>query len=87
MPLNCKFKNGKYCALGLFEGKPSEQDCLGCDKYDGASRGLGDDVAKMTKALYLDRVGSTFKAVFGKDCGCKKRQKRWNELFPHESED
>jgi hypothetical protein len=79
--------NGGYCSLGLFEGEPSKEDCLGCDSYDGMSRGLGDDIAKIAKATRLDAYGASFKRVFKRDCGCKKRQKKWNELFPHESED
>lgn len=85
--MKCRHLNGKYCALGLFEGKPSNEDCIGCDSYLGGSRGLGDDIAAITKALRIDKAAEKFTAVFGKDCGCKKRQKRWNELFPHESED
>jgi hypothetical protein len=79
--------NGDYCSLGLFGGEPSKEDCLGCDSYDGMSRGLGDDIAKITKTLKLDEYGPRISKKFGLDCGCKERQKKWNEMFPHESED
>tara|TARA_Y100000310_G_scaffold342212_1_gene444322 strand:+ start:919 stop:1155 length:237 start_codon:yes stop_codon:yes gene_type:complete len=36
------------------------------------SRGLGDTVAKMTRAVGIKPCG-----------GCKKRQKKLNEMFPY----
>lgn len=79
--------NGVYCSLGLFDGEPTDKDCLGCDSYNGTSRGLGDDIAKMAKATKMDIYVPAITRVFKRDCGCKKRQKKWNEMFPHESED
>jgi len=43
------------------------------------SSGLGDEVAKVTKALGIQKA---FKFVLGKDCGCDERQKKLNEIFP-----
>lgn len=40
------------------------------------SKGLGDTVAKVIKAVGLDKVK--------KDCDeCEKRKKAWNERFPY----
>ena len=34
----------KGCALGLFDGQPTKNDCAECMEYDGPTRGLGDVV-------------------------------------------
>lgn len=44
------------------------------------SNGLGDDIAKVTKAVGIDKL---VKAVFGEDCGCEERQVKLNKMFPH----
>jgi len=44
------------------------------------SKGLGDDVAKFTKAIGADMV---IKKLMGDDCGCDERQAKLNALFPH----
>lgn len=48
------------------------------------SRGLGDTIAKITHATGIDAV---VKKVAGKDCGCRGRQEKLNELFPYKGED
>ena len=49
------------------------------------SRGLGDSNEKFTKATGIKAaVDATAKAV-GKDCGCKKRRDKLNEMFPYKS--
>jgi hypothetical protein len=48
------------------------------------SRGLGDSIAKFTKATgenSLAQMGA--KAIGKKDCGCKKRQEALNKKFPY----
>jgi len=41
--------------------------------------GFGDEIARVTKKLGLDRVAEEVaKAVGKKDCGCKKRQQKLN---------
>jgi len=40
------------------------------------SKGLGDTIAKVTKATGLDKLATD-------DCGCKKRQKKLNKIFPY----
>ena len=44
------------------------------------SKGLGDTIAKVTKATGIDKV---VKAVGGDDCGCAERQEKLNKLFPY----
>ena len=47
------------------------------------SKGLGDTVAKITKATGIKKVVDTVSKVTGKDCGCNKRQDTLNRLFPY----
>ena len=47
------------------------------------SKGLGDTVAKITKATGIKKVVDTVAKVTGKDCGCNKRQDTLNRLFPY----
>lgn len=52
------------------------------------SQGLGDDIAKITKAMRLDVAAENVaKAMGKKDCGCKKRQKKLNDMFPYKNAD
>jgi hypothetical protein len=47
------------------------------------SKGLGDTIAKVTKATGIDRV---VKAVVGDDCGCDERREKLNKMFPYVKE-
>jgi len=47
------------------------------------SKGLGDTVAKFTKATGIKKVVDTVSKAAGKDCGCGKRQDTLNRLFPY----
>jgi len=47
------------------------------------SKGLGDTVAKFTKATGIKKVVDTVVKVTGKDCGCSERQDTLNRLFPY----
>jgi len=47
------------------------------------SRGLGDTVAKITKATGIKKVVDTAFGVFNKDCGCIEKQNKLNSLFPY----
>lgn len=48
------------------------------------SEGLGDTVAKVTHAFKLDKLADTVAKAMGKeDCGCNRRRKKLNELFPY----
>ena len=40
------------------------------------SKGLGDTIAKFTKATGLNKLAP-------KDCGCKKRQSKLYTIFPY----
>ena len=44
------------------------------------SKGLGDTVAKITKATGIDKL---VKFVAGEDCGCDERKEKLNKLFPY----
>jgi len=44
------------------------------------SKGLGDTIAKITKATKIDKL---VKKVVGEDCGCEERQTLLNKLFPY----
>ena len=46
------------------------------------SKGLGDTIHKVTKATGIKAV---VEKVAGKDCGCKARRKKLNDLFPYKS--
>ena len=47
------------------------------------SKGLGDTIAKITKATGIKKVVDTVTKATGKDCGCDKRQGTVNRLFPY----
>ena len=46
-----------------------------------ASKGLGDDIEKITKATGIKKVVDTFAELTGIDCGCDARKKKLNEMF------
>ena len=48
------------------------------------SRGLGDSIAKFTKATGINSLAQMgAKAVGKKDCGCNKRKDTLNRFFPY----
>ncbi len=48
------------------------------------SKGLGDDIAKLTSAVRLDKLAKTIANKLGKDdCGCSERQEKLNKIFPY----
>ena len=47
------------------------------------SKGLGDTIAKITKATGIKKVVDKVVKATGKDCGCGKRQDTLNRLFPY----
>ena len=47
------------------------------------SKGLGDSIAKFTKATGIKKVVDTVAKTVKKDCGCNKRQDTLNRLFPY----
>ncbi len=44
------------------------------------SKGLGDTIAKVTKATGIDKA---VKFIAGDDCGCSERKEALNKLFPY----
>lgn len=46
-------------------------------------KGLGDTIAKITKKTGIKKIVEVFSKVTGLDCGCDKRQEKWNKLFPY----
>lgn len=46
--------------------------------YDKESKGLGDTIAKITKATGIDKA---VKFIAGEDCGCDERQVALNKAF------
>jgi len=48
------------------------------------SKGFGDTIAKITNATGLDKVADAVaKAAGAEDCGCNRRRKTLNEIFPY----
>ena len=47
---------------------------------DKQSKGLGDTIAKITKATGIDKV---VKFIAGEDCGCDERKERFNKDFKY----
>jgi hypothetical protein len=51
------------------------------------SEGLGDDIAKITKATKIDELSKKIANIFGHDdCGCDDRRKKLNKLFPYKNQ-
>jgi hypothetical protein len=52
------------------------------------SRGLGDTIEKFTHFFGLDKLAEFVAKMFGKkDCGCKRRRDKLNEIFPYKDSD
>ena len=47
------------------------------------SKGLGDSLEKMAKAVGANKVASAYEQATGKDCGCNKRRDALNRVFPY----
>ena len=48
------------------------------DAYENQSEGVGDTIAKITKATGIDKV---VKAIVGDDCGCDERKVKFNKIW------
>jgi hypothetical protein len=56
---------------------------MSMQKINNESKGLGDSIAKITKATGLDKVAQGMAKAAGKsDCGCDKRRDTLNRVFP-----
>jgi len=50
------------------------------------SKGLGDDIKKITSATKLDQLSERIAKLIGqKDCGCDERQEKLNKIFPRKT--
>jgi len=58
---------------------------MGDPEIPKKSRGLGDTIAKFTKATGLKKATKTVFGAFNKDCGCSERQAKLNRMFPYEN--
>lgn len=47
------------------------------------SRGLGDDIKKITSATRLDQLAKKIAQILDEDCGCDDRQEKLNKMFPY----
>lgn len=50
------------------------------NEFDKRSVGLGDTIAKITKATGVEKL---VKAVVGEDCGCDERKKKLNKIWKY----
>ena len=48
-----------------------------------APEGLGDTIAEITRATRIKNLVDHISNVTGKDCGCDRRQKALNKMFPY----
>ncbi len=48
-----------------------------------SQKGFGDTVEKITKATGIKKVVDTVADALDVDCGCDKRKKKLNDLFPY----
>jgi len=49
------------------------------------SRGLGDDIKKITSAIRLDELAKKISDLTSSDCGCDERQEKLNKMFPYKN--
>jgi hypothetical protein len=47
------------------------------------SRGLGDDIKKITSATRLDKLAEQIAKLTSGECGCDARQEKLNKIFPY----
>jgi len=57
----------------------------GVQKVVPKSRGLGDTVEKVTKALGIKAVVDKISEITGEDCGCQGRKESLNKMFPYKN--
>lgn len=56
-------------------------------KQNQPDQGLGDTVARFTRATRLDKLAQKIaQAVGAKDCGCTQRKQLLNEMFPYKNQ-
>tara|TARA_R110000868_G_scaffold9795_3_gene48223 strand:+ start:799 stop:957 length:159 start_codon:yes stop_codon:yes gene_type:complete len=50
------------------------------------SKGLGDTIEKITKATGIKKVVDAVSKSTGKECGCRSRQNKLNNLYPYKEQ-
>ena len=60
--------------------EPKDKRTKEYKEYKKKSEGLGDTIAKITKATGIDKA---VKFIAGEDCGCDKRKETLNKMFPY----
>lgn len=65
-------------------GFKAAKNIKGPVRHPCKSRGLGDTIAKVTHATGIAKV---VEKVVGKDCGCRGRQDKLNQLLPYKGDD
>ena len=58
---------------------------MGDQEIPEESRGIGDTIAKITKATGVKKAVDVVFGAFNKDCGCKERQSKLNKMFPYKN--
>ena len=53
------------------------------DESESESQGIGDTIAKITRATGVKAAVDAVSEATGRDCGCQKRQNALNEMFPY----
>ena len=65
-----------------FKGDKRSKAYKECKKnHANKSEGVGDTVAKITKATGIEKA---VKFLAGEDCGCDERKKTLNHIFPYQ---
>ena len=78
---DCKHYLNGVCLIQVHHN-PTDQQCAECKFYLGETRGAGDVVHNVAKAVGADKVAKLVENVTGKDCGCGKRRAKLNKMFP-----
>lgn len=79
-------KNGKITKRANSKGSKTQKSKYEQfkDNHAKGSTGLGDDIAKITKATGIKKVVDKVFDKLGRDCNCDKRQNKLNEIFRYE---
>jgi hypothetical protein len=69
----------------MHAGKPDQRhdEFLRREGFEVTSRGLGDTIAKVTRATGFDRVARAVERVTGRPCGCEGRRTALNTHVPY----
>ena len=81
--MSCTFRIAEVCRHPRLERRPvDDAACAACDRYAGPDRGLGDKVARLTRATGIAAATRVVSRVTGKPCGCSQRRAKLNAAFP-----